>query len=239
MSMQCRHIQTHTHTYIYIHERQDGRPPSGRRFCRGRAHCVSVSAALFTERKTEGDCQSATTTRIMGYARSTVVLLASAVSFAQASPAVRQATNTSEPCAVVSAAYASQIAAAPAATPTIAASVAYDCLLSVPLGKEAAIEYLDSIEPYLEWQSGTSLSSPQFSSIREPRRSACESYTDQPIRRLQTRPTRQTLRRTISTRAMTCSRIWRPSGRSWRATHTLASTSIKMSCTRRSCECPR
>ncbi|KAJ4387620.1 hypothetical protein N0V93_008217 [Gnomoniopsis smithogilvyi] len=61
--------------------------------------------------------------------------------------------QSEEPCAVVSAAYASQIAAAPTATPTIAASIAYDCLLSVPLGQEAALEFVDSIEPYLEWQS--------------------------------------------------------------------------------------
>ena len=35
----------------------------------------------------------------------------------------------------------------------MAASLAYDCLSSVPLGKEAAIELVDAIEPYLEWQS--------------------------------------------------------------------------------------
>lgn len=58
---------------------------------------------------------------------------------------------------MVSAAYASQIAAVPSATPTIAASIAYDCLLSVPLGQEAALEFVDSVEPYLEWQSGQSL----------------------------------------------------------------------------------
>lgn len=91
----------------------------------------------------------------MAYSRSVLVLLASAAGIASASPAVRAATNTTEPCAVVSAAYASQIAVSPAATPTIAASVAYDCLLSVPLGKEAALEFVDSIEPYLEWQTGT------------------------------------------------------------------------------------
>lgn len=63
-------------------------------------------------------------------------------------------STAQEPCAVVSSAYASQKAAAPLATPTIAAAVAYDCLQSVPLGKEAALEFVDSIEPYLEWQSG-------------------------------------------------------------------------------------
>lgn len=68
-------------------------------------------------------------------------------------------STAQEPCAVVSAAYAAQIAAAPTATPVIAASVAYECLQSVPLGKEAALEFVDSIEPYLEWQSGTWYSS--------------------------------------------------------------------------------
>lgn len=35
----------------------------------------------------------------------------------------------------------------------VPASVAYECLKSVPLGKQAAIELVDAIEPYLEWQS--------------------------------------------------------------------------------------
>ncbi|POR32523.1 Uncharacterized protein TPAR_07296 [Tolypocladium paradoxum] len=39
------------------------------------------------------------------------------------------------------------------ATPTVAAALAYECLNSVPLNKDAAIEFVDSIEPYLEWQS--------------------------------------------------------------------------------------
>ncbi|KAH7310470.1 hypothetical protein B0I35DRAFT_74703 [Stachybotrys elegans] len=39
------------------------------------------------------------------------------------------------------------------ATPTVAAALAHECLESVPLGKDAAIELVDAIEPYLEWQS--------------------------------------------------------------------------------------
>lgn len=35
----------------------------------------------------------------------------------------------------------------------MAASLAHECLNSVPLGKEAAIDLVDSIKPYLEWQS--------------------------------------------------------------------------------------
>ncbi|KAF9881453.1 hypothetical protein CkaCkLH20_00599 [Colletotrichum karsti] len=38
-------------------------------------------------------------------------------------------------------------------TPTVPAQLAYDCLNSVPLGKQEAIDLVDSIVPYLEWQS--------------------------------------------------------------------------------------
>jgi len=39
--------------------------------------------------------------------------------------------------------------------PTIAAQLAHDCLASVPLAKQAALNLVDAIEPYLEWQSGS------------------------------------------------------------------------------------
>lgn len=88
----------------------------------------------------------------------TALLVASGLSGVAHAAAVNTTTSAvpspTEPCAVASAAYASQIAVSPSATPTIAAAIAHDCLLSVPLGKEAAIELVDSIEPYLEWQSG-------------------------------------------------------------------------------------
>ncbi|TDZ33601.1 Peptidase S41 family protein ustP [Colletotrichum spinosum] len=61
--------------------------------------------------------------------------------------------SPTEACAVVSAAWASQHAAAPTVTPTVSAQLAYDCLNSVPLGKQAALDLVDSIFPYLEWQS--------------------------------------------------------------------------------------
>ncbi|KAK3339035.1 hypothetical protein B0H65DRAFT_288278 [Neurospora tetraspora] len=60
---------------------------------------------------------------------------------------------TSEPCAIVSSSWATQKAANPAATPTVAAALAYECLNSIPLGKAAAIELVDSLRPYLDWQS--------------------------------------------------------------------------------------
>lgn len=43
------------------------------------------------------------------------------------------------------------------ATPTVPAQLAHDCLNSVPLGKESALEFVETIEPYLEFQTGTLL----------------------------------------------------------------------------------
>ncbi|KAF2109265.1 hypothetical protein BDV96DRAFT_615929 [Lophiotrema nucula] len=56
------------------------------------------------------------------------------------------------PCAEVSASVAAQSAAA---TPTVPAQLAYDCLTSVPLNKSAALELVDSVVPYFRWQSTT------------------------------------------------------------------------------------
>lgn len=56
------------------------------------------------------------------------------------------------PCASVSAAVAS---AAPSTVPTVPAQLAYDCLQSVPLGKETALGLVDAIRPYFNWQSST------------------------------------------------------------------------------------
>lgn len=40
------------------------------------------------------------------------------------------------------------------AAPTIDAQVGYNCLASVPLNASAATELVESILPYLEWQTG-------------------------------------------------------------------------------------
>ncbi|KAF6830567.1 hypothetical protein CPLU01_07257 [Colletotrichum plurivorum] len=62
-------------------------------------------------------------------------------------------SSMTEPCAAVSAAWATQHAAAPTVKPTVPAQLAYDCLNSVPLGKQEAIDLVDAMVPYLEWQS--------------------------------------------------------------------------------------
>ncbi|KAL0944749.1 uncharacterized protein CTRU02_202636 [Colletotrichum truncatum] len=62
-------------------------------------------------------------------------------------------SSSNEPCAAVSAAWAAQHAAAPTVTPRVPAQLAYDCLNSVPLGKQEAIDLVDSMVPYIEWQS--------------------------------------------------------------------------------------
>jgi hypothetical protein len=40
------------------------------------------------------------------------------------------------------------------ATPTVSAQLAYDCLNSVPLGSTEATDLVNSLLPYVEWQSG-------------------------------------------------------------------------------------
>lgn len=44
-------------------------------------------------------------------------------------------------------------AADPAATPHIPAKIAHDCITSIPFNSSAAVELLDSIKPYLDWQT--------------------------------------------------------------------------------------
>ncbi|KID76169.1 Peptidase S41 family protein ustP [Metarhizium brunneum] len=61
-------------------------------------------------------------------------------------------TATGHPCAKVSASWAEQRKTA-TAIPTVAASLAHECLKTVPLGKAEALKLIDAIEPYLEWQS--------------------------------------------------------------------------------------
>ncbi|CAJ2504558.1 Uu.00g119520.m01.CDS01 [Anthostomella pinea] len=58
-----------------------------------------------------------------------------------------------EACAVVSSAWAAQLDAT--ATPTVEASIAYECLNSVPIDKDGALQFIDEMAPYIEWQSDT------------------------------------------------------------------------------------
>jgi hypothetical protein len=43
------------------------------------------------------------------------------------------------------------------ATPVVDGELAVACLKSVPLGKEEALQLLESILPYIKWQSGRSI----------------------------------------------------------------------------------
>lgn len=60
--------------------------------------------------------------------------------------------NASSPCAQVSVSVATQ---ASAATPTVPAKLAYDCITSVPFNGSAALKLLDGVVPYFKWQSNT------------------------------------------------------------------------------------
>ena len=81
----------------------------------------------------------------------------STASVSRHSHATRTAQNNTEACAAVSASVASQVASSnPTATPTVAAELAYDCLNSVPLHASQAQALLDSLYPYILWQTTTS-----------------------------------------------------------------------------------
>ena len=95
-------------------------------------------------------------------------LVASVVAFPSPIP---YANSTGSPCAEVSASAAAALAVSPSgkilkvffgeyklltcvATPIVDPALAYDCLTSVPLHQEEALELVDSILPYVQWQTG-------------------------------------------------------------------------------------
>ncbi|KAH7399875.1 hypothetical protein BKA64DRAFT_733306 [Cadophora sp. MPI-SDFR-AT-0126] len=61
-----------------------------------------------------------------------------------------------EPCAAVGAAAKAYKASNPGLTPRVAADLAYECLISAPLNPVAATSLINSILPYIEWQSDSS-----------------------------------------------------------------------------------
>ncbi|KAI1080552.1 hypothetical protein F5B20DRAFT_103371 [Whalleya microplaca] len=75
-------------------------------------------------------------------------------SLASGSNTTSTATATpTEPCAILSSTWSAQINAI--ATPTAEASIAYDCLNSIPIDKDGALKFIAELEPYIEWQSDT------------------------------------------------------------------------------------
>ncbi|KAK8913132.1 Peptidase S41 family protein ustP [Metarhizium anisopliae] len=62
-------------------------------------------------------------------------------------------TATCNPCAKISAHWAEHNRQNKTTLPTVKASLAHECLKSVPLGQHEAVQLIDAIEPYLEWQS--------------------------------------------------------------------------------------
>ncbi|KAH0596601.1 hypothetical protein MHUMG1_05719 [Metarhizium humberi] len=62
-------------------------------------------------------------------------------------------TATCNPCAKISAHWAEHNRQNKTTLLTVKASLAHECLKSVPLGQHEAVQLIDAIEPYLEWQS--------------------------------------------------------------------------------------
>ncbi|KAE8376749.1 hypothetical protein BDV26DRAFT_264909 [Aspergillus bertholletiae] len=79
------------------------------------------------------------------------------------------ATNgTGNACAQISSRASRTLAASPSATPVVDGALALACLKSVPLGKTEALKLMDSILPYVEWQSDTSYIKDPPSEYLEP-----------------------------------------------------------------------
>ncbi|CAD6453756.1 e8157b09-e894-4fb8-b380-ee9cd711d897 [Sclerotinia trifoliorum] len=66
---------------------------------------------------------------------------------------IATASHTVAACAVVSSLSSVAQVASPSATPRVDAKLAHDCLNSVPLNATAALQYVNGLEPYIEWQS--------------------------------------------------------------------------------------
>ncbi|KAI5196320.1 hypothetical protein E4T38_08569 [Aureobasidium subglaciale] len=74
-----------------------------------------------------------------------------------ASPSYAKPSSSALPspnaCLSVSKLVASVASASPKATPTVPAELAYDCLHSIPFNQSAASDLLESMRPYLKWQT--------------------------------------------------------------------------------------
>lgn len=57
------------------------------------------------------------------------------------------------PCGSVAVLAAAQTNASSTAAPTVPAQLAYECLNSIPFNQSAALQLLDAIDPYLQWQT--------------------------------------------------------------------------------------
>jgi hypothetical protein len=81
-----------------------------------------------------------------------VISGSSGIGSSVASPSA-SAPGDSNACASVSKLVASFTSASPKATPTVPAEIAYECLNSIPFNQSAAYDLLESMRPYLNWQT--------------------------------------------------------------------------------------
>ncbi|KAM3422157.1 hypothetical protein BST61_g2527 [Cercospora zeina] len=66
---------------------------------------------------------------------------------------VNSSATSENACASIRSIAMASSATEPKATPIVPATLAYECINSVPFNQSAAVALLDSIRPYLEWQS--------------------------------------------------------------------------------------
>ena len=76
-----------------------------------------------------------------------ISLLGALIALAMCQPAA-VVPPSNEPCGVVSV----MVQNSTGPYPQIPAELAWDCLMSVPLNASAAVTWLESLKPYMEWQ---------------------------------------------------------------------------------------
>lgn len=94
----------------------------------------------------------------------TAVLIPAAIGAALSSTStITSISTTTEPCALVSAALHT------ADGPNVPATLAYECLLSVPVDVQNGIKLIEELKLYMQWQSDTTyLKKPPKTSRQEP-----------------------------------------------------------------------
>lgn len=98
------------------------------------------------------DSSSTSSSQSFSASASLSITQSSSLSSTEASSTASPTTSGTGPNACAS--IASLVAASPSvATPTVPAELAYECLNSIPFNQSAASALLESIEPYLDWQT--------------------------------------------------------------------------------------
>lgn len=138
---------------VKLYHAQDGQPDLKLSHCPEPSYCSKTFVASSRRTLTYHSDRRAWTSAL-SIMRSLILVVLALTGYTIAKPLALEKRHgrpngNSTACAQVS----SLSAAQSAATPTVPAKLAYDCITSVPLNKTAALALIDTARPYFEWQS--------------------------------------------------------------------------------------